>query len=66
MFNTWNEEVIKYVPAERLLVYEVRDGWEPLCKFLNVAVPSLPFPKSNDSDAFQERLKLKNIIKGGE
>ncbi len=63
-YNKWNAEVIKNVPADKLLIYEVKDGWEPLCNFLNVPVPDLPFPKSNDSDSFQERIKLKNIIKG--
>ncbi|HYV95444.1 MAG TPA: sulfotransferase [Chitinophagales bacterium] len=62
-FTRWNEEVKRHVPAEKLLVYEVKDGWEPLCKFLNVPVPNVPFPKSNDSDSFQKRLKTKNFIK---
>lgn len=59
----WNEEVIRTVPAERLLVYEVKEGWEPLCTFLGQPIPSEPFPRANDSDAFQKRLKLKALIK---
>ena len=27
--------------------FDVRDGWEPLCTFLNKPVPSTPFPNSN-------------------
>ena len=34
-FNDWNQSVIDYVPSERLLVYQVKDGWGPLCKFLD-------------------------------
>lgn len=59
----WNEEVIRSVPAERLLVYEVKDGWAPLCNFLEKPIPEIPFPRANDSDAFQKRLKLKALIK---
>ena len=42
-FNDWNQSVIDYVPSERLLVYQVKDGWGPLCKFLDKPEPSLPF-----------------------
>jgi hypothetical protein len=44
-FNRWNEEVKEVVPAERLLVYEVKEGWKPLCDFLEVDAPKgKPFP----------------------
>jgi hypothetical protein len=38
------------VPADRLLVHEAGDGWEPLCAFLGVAVPDVPFPRVNSRD----------------
>ena len=41
------EEVQREVPAERLLVYRVQEGWEPLCQALGVPVPDRPFPQSN-------------------
>jgi hypothetical protein len=47
-FNEWNREVQATVPAEKLLVFDVKQGWEPLCAFLGVAVPSGPFPHAND------------------
>jgi hypothetical protein len=56
VFNAWNEEVKRAVPADRLLVFEVKDGWEPLCRFLGVPVPSTPFPRANDSDSFDKNL----------
>jgi len=40
------------VPEDRLLVYEVRDGWGPLCDFLERPAPSAPFPRTNDAAAF--------------
>tara|TARA_Y100000590_G_scaffold331531_1_gene376710 strand:+ start:1004 stop:1729 length:726 start_codon:yes stop_codon:yes gene_type:complete len=42
-FDEWNQSVIDYVPKERLLVYEVKDGWAPLCKFLDAPIPDMPF-----------------------
>jgi len=52
VFNQHNEEVKSYVPAEKLLVYSVKEGWEPLCAFLGVPVPDVPFPHLNDRENF--------------
>jgi hypothetical protein len=54
VFEAHNAEVERRVPAERLLVYEVREGWAPLCDFLEVAVPDAPFPHLNDREAFMK------------
>jgi hypothetical protein len=43
------EEVRAAIPPERLLVFDVREGWEPLCAFLGVPVPETTFPRTNDS-----------------
>ena len=43
-----NEEVKRNVPPERLLVWSVTEGWEPLCEFLQLPVPDEPFPHLND------------------
>jgi Sulfotransferase domain len=53
-FKQHIEGVQSYVPSHRLLVYEVREGWQPLCDFLEVRVPDEPFPRLNDSEAFKE------------
>jgi hypothetical protein len=50
----WNERVKRDVPADRLLVWEPRDGWEPLCEFLEVPVPDEALPNVNDTAAFKE------------
>ena len=41
--------VKKTIPADKLLIYHVKEGWGPLCEFLNVDVPEIPFPKVNDT-----------------
>ena len=46
-FLKWNQSVIDYVPNERLLVYKVKDGWQPLCEFLNKPIPNIPFFHKN-------------------
>jgi hypothetical protein len=51
-----HDEVKRTVPAERLLVWEVGEGWEPLCEFLEVAVPAESLPHANDRDTFLERV----------
>ena len=45
-----NQSVIDALPPERLLVFSPKDGWEPLCAFLGVAVPDGPFPRVNSRD----------------
>ena len=71
VFQRHSAEVQRVVPAERLLVYHVKEGWEPLCRFLNVPVPNTPFPHLNDAAEFQRmmedrikegRLKLAPIL----
>ncbi len=50
-------EVKRTVPAGRLLVFNVAEGWGPLCRFLEVPVPDMPFPRTNSSEEFRARLK---------
>ena len=50
------QAVRETVPSERLLVFDLKQGWEPLCTFLEVPVPDGdPFPHVNDTAAFGER-----------
>jgi len=55
-FEAWNALVIATVPKERLLVFRAADGWGPLCKFLDVPEPAVPYPNVNDTAEFKERL----------
>jgi hypothetical protein len=50
VFEKHNEDVIRSLPKYRLLCFNVKEGWEPLCRFLGVPVPDEPFPKLNSSD----------------
>ena len=56
-FNAHTAEVRKVIPPERLLVYEVAEGWEPLCAFLGVAVPSEAMLHTNTTGEFQARIR---------
>ena len=60
IMNRWNEGVRQTVPADRLLEWYPTDGWEPLCRFLEVDEPSDPVPNLNDTASFKE-----GIIGGG-
>src|ERR1700677_1260105 len=50
------EAVKRAVPAERLLVWDVKEGWGPLCEFLEVDVPETPLPHANDRGSFLDRV----------
>ncbi|KAH8658431.1 hypothetical protein BX600DRAFT_469109 [Xylariales sp. PMI_506] len=49
--------VRRVTPPERLFFFNVKDGWEPLCKILDVPVPDVPFPHANDADAVKEYME---------
>lgn len=59
-FVAHNEAVKKTIPASQLLVYEVKEGWEPLCEFLGVPVPDEPFPRSNRREEFWDLVTSKS------
>lgn len=55
-FEAHTEAVKATIPADRLLVYQVKDGWPPLCEFLGVPVPETPFPRTNDRGEFWQKV----------
>ena len=55
-FVAHKEAVEAAIPADRLLVYEVKEGWAPLCAFLGLPVPDEPFPRTNDRAEFWDRV----------
>ncbi len=61
-FERRKQEVIAAIPAPRLLVYDVREGWEPLCAWLGVEVPDGPFPRTNTRE---EMMQLRATIAEG-
>ena len=54
-FSAHNEAVMNTLPKERLLVFDVTEGWQPLCRFLSAVVPNAPFPRSNSGEEFVAR-----------
>ena len=58
-FNSHNDAVKEAIPADRLLVFEVKEGWLPLCDFLNVPVPDMDFPRTNHREEFWDRVNGK-------
>jgi len=52
-FKRHIDNVIETIPAERLLVYQVTQGWAPLCGFLGVPVPDTPFPHANNAASYR-------------
>ena len=62
VFERHNAEVRRKVPPEKLLVYEVKQGWGPLCDFLGVEVPDKPFPRLNDSAEMGRRIRMLRVV----
>ncbi|MDP6705377.1 MAG: sulfotransferase [Alphaproteobacteria bacterium] len=58
VYEEHQAEVRAEIAPERLLVYEVRDGWEPLCEFLGRPVPDTPFPNINSTTEFRANAGL--------
>lgn len=64
VFEDHIEEVKRVVPKERLLIFEARHGWEPLCAFLGVPVPAnKPYPHRNNGSTIRKILKHKTLLK---
>ena len=60
MFEKWNEECIAFMKqhnnSDNLLVFSVKQGWEPLCRFLDKSIPNgIPFPHANKTDNLRNR-----------
>ena len=54
-YEEHNRQVARDLPAHQLLTFNVAEGWDPLCHFLNCPVPDMPFPCSNSRAEFQNR-----------
>lgn len=61
-FNDHNANVFLRCPQDKLLIYEISQGWEPLCRFLKKPIPDLPFPHVNDTAEFQKIIWNTNLI----
>jgi hypothetical protein len=54
-FNAHSTRVRQTVPKERLLVWETREGWQPICRALGLPVPAEPFPRANTREEWRAR-----------
>jgi hypothetical protein len=54
VFNRHIADVRAIVPASRLLCFDVKEGWEPLCGFLGCEIPAISFPRLNSSKQFTQ------------
>ena len=54
IFKEHIAEVQRTIASERLLVFDTKQGWAPLCDFLSVETPRIPFPRTNTSKEFAE------------
>lgn len=57
VFRRHNRAVRDEVDPERLLIFEVAEGWAPLCRFLDRPEPDEPFPRVNTTEEFRERFR---------
>ena len=55
VYTDWVNRVKETVPAEKLLVFNVKQGWKPLCDFLGVPVPDTLFPRVNSTKEFRSK-----------
>jgi hypothetical protein len=63
VYNRHNQEVQEFVPTDRLLVFRVQEGWEPLCKFLGRDVPEgIFFPHLNEGKQALEALARERLF----
>jgi hypothetical protein len=58
-FIAHTDAVKETIPASQLLVFEVRQGWEPLCNFLGAPIPATEFPRTNHREEFWDRVNGK-------
>ncbi len=62
-YQQHNQHVREVVPADKLLEFFPSDGWEPLCRFLEVPVPEGPFPNLNDGARIKRAVSVLRILK---
>lgn len=54
VFNKNVQAVKDSFSGNKLFIYNIGDGWEGLCKWLDVPVPDIPFPRTNNQQEFFE------------
>ena len=57
VYEAHRQRVLDGVPPQRLLRFRAADGWPPLCEFLGVPVPEIPYPRVNSTEEFGQLLR---------
>jgi len=61
--DQYNARVINENKEGEVLVFNVKQGWAPLCKFLGVDIPQdVPFPKLNDAQHLQRQIIFGKVV----
>ena len=58
-YKNWNDAVRQHVPAGQLLEFNAKQGWAPLCEWLGLPEPDVPFWHVNDTASFREMIMRK-------
>lgn len=61
VYREHNAEVQRTIARERLLTFDVTEGWGPLCNFLDVPIPDTPFPHTNRTKDFNRSAQKLSI-----
>lgn len=64
-YKAHNKMVQEHVPKNQLLVFNVKEGWGPICKFLGREIPEEPFPKVNESAELQRATIIMKVLSFG-
>jgi len=62
VYELHNKRMMEIVPKEKMLVFNVKEGWEPLCTFLGVQVPKVPFPRVNDTKDMRRKFFIMRSV----
>jgi hypothetical protein len=62
IFNQHIEEVRKNIPADRLLIHSAKEGWEPICEFLQLPIPNTPYPRVNEAKDIKRMVILLKFL----
>ncbi|PGH15011.1 hypothetical protein AJ79_02691 [Helicocarpus griseus UAMH5409] len=54
-FKAHFKSICEMVPKDQLLIYDIKEGWEPLCRFLEKPIPSGQFPGLDSLERFDEQ-----------
>lgn len=61
VYNDHIEELKRLVPSDKLLIYNVKQGWAPLCQFLDKPIPPQPFPREDDTKEFIDKIEQRTV-----